>query len=304
MGQFLDYLSSVFTKNKLQDDSNSNKDQQNHVTFADNSFTQAFTLGGKSAEDKAAKLASVSQANRRTIYFYQALGALAFILHLSLVTLPKVQLDSFDITEPAGWQLLTLNVVPLVVYFATISAMNEVNRPLSEGAKLSSKNSSGLDLNENDFIHSMKIVTILMALSQLSSIVSDQFIWSSVMIIPLWCYLLTNRVAHDEYKRYAPSPKKQWGAKLPGLISPLKQQQQSTVANSTPVKKAQTPRAAARNADAAIKATPRTRTRRAVKNMMDNVADKYHAFEQTVAHQVSQRIVAPLSPKMKMLEHG
>lgn len=295
MGQFLDYLASVFTKDKIE---SSNKEEKtsnnNHVTFADNSFTQAFTRNTDN-QDKAAKLASVSRTNRRTIYVYQAIGALAFIAHLSFVTLPKVQLDSFDITEPAGWQLLTLNVVPLVVYFATISAMNEVNRPLTEGAKFSQKN-SGLDLNNNDFIHSLKIVMLLVVLSQVSSIVSDQFIWSIVMIVPLWCYLMTNRVAQAEYKRYAPSPKKQW-VKLP-----MGSGSRSPKPASSPVKQPPTPKA--KIDPNQVKATPRTRTRRAVKNMMDNMSEKYHALEQTLAHQVSQRIVAPLSPKMKMLEHG
>lgn len=178
MGQFLDYIASVFTTTTNKVESSANHKEQNHVTFAENSFTQAFGRG-----DQGAKLASLSQTNRRTIYIYQAVGALAFIVHLSFVTLPKVQLDSFDITDPAGWQLLTLTAVPLVVYFATISAMNQVNKPLSEPSlKLSSKN-TGLDLNNNDFIHSLKIVMLLMALSQLSSLVSDQFIWSAVMIV-------------------------------------------------------------------------------------------------------------------------
>lgn len=287
MGQFLDYLASVFTKNKLETANKEDKtDQhhQNHVTFADNSFTQAFTRTGD--HDKAAKVASLSQANRRTIYAYQAIGALAFIAHVSFVTLPKVQLESFDITEPAGWQLVTLNLVPLVVYFATIGAMHEVNRPLAEGAKLSSKN-TGLDLNNNDFIHSLKIVMILMILSQLSSIISDQFIWSVVMIVPLWCYLLTNRLAQAEYKRYAPSPKKQWvklnigGSKSPKPASPVKQPQ--------------TPKAQA-------KATPRTRTRRAVKDMMNNMSEKFHTLEHTFNQQVTQRLVVPLSPKRLAVE--
>lgn len=58
----------------------------------------------------------------------------------------------------------------------------------------------------------------------------------------------------------------------------------------------------AKKVNAEVKATPRTRTRRAVKNMLDGVAEKYHAFEQNVAHQISQKINNPLSPKLKMIE--
>lgn len=108
--------------------------------------------------------------------------------------------------------------------------------------------------------------------------------------VPIWCYQLTTKVAQSEYERYAPSPKKQWVklniAKSPKASSPAKQ------THSEAVKQDNTQ----------VRATPRTRTKRAVKNIITGVTDKYHAFEETVAHQLSQKIFTPLSPKIKMID--
>lgn len=180
MSQVLDYIASVFTNKTV---ANSNKDKShNHVTFTENSFTYA--LGGKNDADKANKLLSLGQSNRKTIYTFMFIGALAFLLHLYLVTVPKVQSETFDLLAPDGWQLVTLTLVPLIIYAASIGAMNEINQPLEEGTKLTSKN-SGLDLNNNDFIHSLKVIIVLMAVGQVVSIFYDQVIWSSVIIVSI-----------------------------------------------------------------------------------------------------------------------
>lgn len=99
-------------------------------------------------------------------------------------------------------------------------------------------------------------------------------------------------VAQAEQKRYLPSPKKQW---VSLGISRSPKANINTSNSSTPSKQ-KTP------VDKQAKATPRTRTRRAVKNIITGVSDKYHAFEQNVAHQISQKIFTPLSPKVKMIE--
>lgn len=178
MGQFLDYIASVFTLNKnepIKEKSN------NHITFADNSFTQAFT---RNETEKLAKIESVKQSNRKTIYTYQFIGAISFLAHLSMVTVPRIQLEEFDILQPAGWQLVTLCLVPVFVYLSSVSAMNEINKPLTEGAKLSSKN-SGLDLNNNEFIKSLKIIILLMSVCQILSIYFDELIWIVIMIVSM-----------------------------------------------------------------------------------------------------------------------
>lgn len=109
--------------------------------------------------------------------------------------------------------------------------------------------------------------------------------------VPFWCYLLTSKVAQSEFKKFAPSPKKQW--KLNIARSPLK---------TTPVKPVQASSAKKVVDNAQARATPRTRTRRAVKSMINGVTEKYQAFEQNVAHQLSQKIFNPLSPKLKSIE--
>ena len=175
MGQFLDYIASVFTGRVEPVE----KEAANHVTFADSSFTF-----GKSSGDsnKTTKIESLRESNKKTIYIYQSIGALSFILHLSMATWPNINLDTFDLLKSECWQLLTLTLVPLIVYVASIGAMIDFNRPILEGAKFTSKN-SGLDFNNNDFIHSLKVVILLMSMCQVSSIISEQLIWSVVMIV-------------------------------------------------------------------------------------------------------------------------
>lgn len=180
MGQFLDYIASVFNPNKVESKDNKSN---NHVTFSENSFTQAF---GRGESDKnVTKFGEISKSNKKTIYIYQAIGAFAFLVHLSMVALPKIQHDTFDLLEPDGWQLVTLSFIPLVVHLASIDAMNKINKPLQDGVKLTSKN-LGLDLNNNDFSQSLKIVILLMALCQLSSVVLDKLLWGVIMIVSLF----------------------------------------------------------------------------------------------------------------------
>lgn len=182
MSQILDYFASVFTSKTVSN----NKDRaHNHVAFTENSFTNAF--GGKSDSERANKVTSLGRSNRKTIYTFMFIGALAFLSHLYLVTMPKIQSETFDFLEPHGWQLVTLTLVPLIIYTASIGAMNEINKPLGDGIKLTAKN-SGLDLNNNDFIHSLKIIIVLMATGQVISIFNDQIIWSSVIIVSIYTH--------------------------------------------------------------------------------------------------------------------
>lgn len=181
MGQFLDYLASVFTSKSSNELTNKKSSSTNHVTFADNSFTQAFT---KNDSEKAAKIASVTFSNRRTINIYQTIAFVAFLAHLLTVVVPTIQSETFDILDTHTYQQLTLACIPPVIYFAAISAMCQVHKPLSEGAKLSSKN-SGLDLSSNRFIFSLKVVTLLTALCQITSIYFDKILWSMVIIVSI-----------------------------------------------------------------------------------------------------------------------
>lgn len=289
MGQFLDYIASVFSGigGKSVDDKENSK--ANHVTFADGSFSQVFGT----REEQAAKLNNLRQSNLRTICTYEFIVLVGLLVHFFVVTWPKVQLDSFNIYEPEGWQLITLNLVPLIVQVGAISAMMELNKPLPEGTKLTSKH-SGLELDNNNYIHSLKAIILLMVLCQLSSIFSDLLLWSGVMIVPLWCFQLSSRMARSEYDKHSPSPKKQW-VKLNMSKSPK--------VNSTPSRASQ--HGSAKKADRhddSVKATPRTRTRRAVKSFVNGVSDKYHAFEQNVAHQISTKIFNPMSPRAKAIE--
>lgn len=154
-------------------------------------FTSIFTtdLGVKAipavpSDAKMDKIASLSNSNKKTIIMYATLGAVAFFTHLSFVTIPRIKLETFDILQSENWQLVALNLVPLVVYFASIGAMTEINKPISEGTKLTAKN-SGLDLNNNDFVHSLKIIIVLMVLCQLSSFFSYELLWSVIMIVSI-----------------------------------------------------------------------------------------------------------------------
>lgn len=183
MGQFLDYIASVFA-GRVE----TNKEKvNNHVTFTESSFAQNFLKSGDSSNERALKIATLAQSNKKTILLYRGIGALAFIAHLSLVTVPRFQLDTFDLLEPDSWKLITLSMVPLLVYLASISAMNEFNKPISEGTKLTAKN-SGLDLNNNQFIFSLKVIILLMSICQVSSIFSDQLLWPVILIVSIILY--------------------------------------------------------------------------------------------------------------------
>lgn len=182
MGQFLDYFASFFAHNKLADNENKSDKATNHVTFTENSFTQVFNRG-QSAETKA-RIASLTKSNRQIILTYIGIGTLSFLLHWYMVTLPKIQRESFDITQPEGWQLITLNLVPLVVYVAAIGAMMEINKPIGEGTKLKAKN-SGLDFKNNDFIFALKVIILMVAAIEVSSIFSDHYLWFVIMIVSM-----------------------------------------------------------------------------------------------------------------------
>lgn len=194
MGQFMDYLASVFssqTSNKL---TSKQKSSESHVTFADTSFSSAF---GKNDTEKAAKLASVTFSNRRTINIYQTIGFLAFLAHLLMFTIPMIKDETFDYSESHNWQQLVLTCIPPVVYIAAIGAMNRVHKPLSEGAKLSSK-TLGLDLNSNHFVTSLKVIILITAVCQLISIYSAKVLWLLVLIVSI--FNLPDQLVENEIK--------------------------------------------------------------------------------------------------------
>lgn len=183
MGQFLDYFASVFSSKVEASKVEASKEKvDNHVTFDDNPSTQDSSEGNSNNEQATMKIVALAQSNKKTILFYQGIGALAFIAHLSMVTVPRFQLDTFDLLEPDGWKLVTLSLVPLLVYLASIGAMHEINKPISEGTILTKKN-YGLDLNNNQFIFSLKVIILLMSVCQVSSIFSDQLLWPVVLIV-------------------------------------------------------------------------------------------------------------------------
>ena len=289
MGQIMEYIASVFTIGGRSKSVDGKDGKSNHVTFAENSFSQVF--GNR--EEQAAKMNALRQSNMKTICTYEFIVAAALLVHLTLVAWPKVQLESFNIYEPEGWQLVTLNAMPLVVQIAAISAMSELNKPLPDDIKLTNKH-SGLELDNNDYIHSLKVIILLMVFCQLSAIFSDLLLWSVVFILPLWCIQLSSRMARSEFEKHAPSPKKQW-VKLNMNKSP---KVSSTPTRSTAQGSA---RKSERDSDS-VRATPRTRTRRAVRSFVSGVSDKYHAFEQNVAHQISTKIFNPISPRAKAIE--
>lgn len=174
MGQLFDYLASVFTGNP------SSEKQSQHVTFSDNAFSQSFSFGGQNQEQQDKTLA-LRQANKRTIYLYEFVIIVSFLVHFSRLW-PQLQDDSFDIMEPKGWQLVTLNLLPFVVGLTAIFAMNEFNKPLPDGVKIGNKN-HGLSLNNNDFGFSLKIVVGLMAVFQLVGVYSELVMWSVVFLV-------------------------------------------------------------------------------------------------------------------------
>lgn len=178
MGQFLDYLTSVFVGSSSAAAVNQKK---NHVTFAENSFSQAFARGSK---EQTTMLETLRQSNKRTIFTYEFITIAAFLLHFSLVLWPKVQLESFSILEPEGWQLVTLNLLPAVVQVVAIYAMIGINQPLPEGTKLTSKN-SGLELDQNEFVRSLKVVVSLVAVAQVAALYSDLLLWSVVIVVSI-----------------------------------------------------------------------------------------------------------------------
>lgn len=193
MGQFVDYLSSmipsfdnekgqkeVTNHNNKESASNQSPSSKNHVTFVDNSFSF-----GRHEGEKAAKLAAISFSNQRTVNIYQSIGALAFLSHLIWAVYPQFSAEEFDYTDLNNYRQLSLSCfTPLVVYWAAFGAMNQVKKPLSEGAKLSSKN-AGLDLNCNPFIMSTKIIVLLTALCQVGSIYFDQLNWLLLLIVSI-----------------------------------------------------------------------------------------------------------------------
>lgn len=279
MGQFFDYLASVFVANPSQSGDKSG----HHVTFAESSFSQSF---GRGNQEQVNKLNSLRQSNKRTIFTYELISIIAFLLHFTMCW-PKLQADNFDLTESQSWQLVLLNLLPFFVQIAAIRAMHDLNKPLPDGAKLSSKN-SGLTLDNNEFVFSLKVIVFLMAFCQVSSVYSDSLLWCVVIVLPVWCFKLSARLACLEYDRHAPSPKKSWvklnAPKSPKVVTPSKSAQQHSV-----------------RIDEQSKATPRTRTKKAVKSFLNNVSDKYHAFEQNVAQQISTRMNSPLG-QAKMID--
>lgn len=181
MGQFLDYLASVFsTKAHVESSPSKDKSNSNHVTFADSvSFGANFL--GKADSERASKVALLGQSNKKIIYTYMGLGLFACVAHFVLVSVPSFKLEPTQLLQAETLEHIALSLVPLVTYFAAISAMNEVNRPVANCVRLTSKN-AGLDFRNNQFIHSLKLVVFVMVVSQLVSAYSNdiRYLWSTV----------------------------------------------------------------------------------------------------------------------------
>lgn len=203
MGQFVDYIGSFWPAGRSTKELSNSKTSnllatpsgKSHVTFADSSFSF-----GRHEGEKAAKFAAISFANQRTINIYLAIGILAFSTHLFWVVYPTCSSESFDYTDLNNYQQFSLScLTPCLIYWASFVAMTRVNKPLTEGAKLSSKN-SGLDLNSNPFITSIKIIVILTALCQFTSIYYEQLIWLLLLIVSIYFMpYVRNQMTETEY---------------------------------------------------------------------------------------------------------
>lgn len=178
-----DYLTSFFiskTANKSLAKQDTSESHSTRKSLTDNSFTQAFS---RNDTQKAARLESITSSNQRVINIYQSIGFLAFLVHLLMDTIPKLKSEEFDYTDTDTWQHLFLTCIPPVVYLAAVDAMHQVQKPLSEGAKLNAKKIELLDLKGNSFITSLKIIIVLTAACQLSSIYQNQILWFMVFIV-------------------------------------------------------------------------------------------------------------------------
>lgn len=173
MGHLIDYLTSVFTGGS----SSANEKSNHHVTFNE-SLSQTFTFADQSQTEK---LLALKQANKKTIFFYQFIIIISFLIHFSMLW-PRLQVDSFDISQPDAWQFIILNLLPFVVGLTAIYAMSEFSRPLPDGVKIGNKN-TGLSLDENDFGFSLKIVVCLMAFCQIVGNYSDLIMWVVVLLV-------------------------------------------------------------------------------------------------------------------------
>lgn len=189
MGQFLDYLASVFSIKGQVESPSKAKSTANHVTFAD-SVPFGATLLGKNESERTNRMESLGQSNKKIIYTYMTLGLLACLAHFILVSVPTIKLDTMQLLQADSWQHIALSLVPLVTYFAAISAMYELNRPVVNCVRLTSK-SAGLDLRNNQFGNSLKLVIFAMMASQLVSAYSNdvRYLWSTVPAVSSAFYL-------------------------------------------------------------------------------------------------------------------
>ena len=262
MGQLLEYLASVFTS-----DSSNNR----QVKFA------------RESQNEPTKLEVLRKSNKKTIYTNGFIVLISTLAHFAIALWPKLQVDSFDLLELESWKLVALNMMPFFTQAIAICAMMDLNKTLPDGAELGPKNEK-LTLDNNEFISSLKVIVYLMAMCQIFAIYSDTLLWAVMLILPLWCYKLASKLASAEFDRHAPSPSKSRKLKpfkLAKLRRSTQQQNSKTEDNN--------------------RATPKTRTKKAVKNFFNNVSEKYHTLEQNVAHTISQRMNAPFGAGAKMI---
>lgn len=194
MGQFLDYLASVFSAKQTVEGQSKGK-PSNHVTFADGiSFTSHFTA--KTDNEKNNKIALLDQSNKKIIYIYMALGSLACVAHFSIVVANKIKFHSTRLFESESWEHLILGLIPVATYIAFISALLEINKPVSSCARLTLKN-AGLDFRNNQFVQSLRLVNLVMIMIQLASLLSNdiRYLWSTIPAVSVEKQInLLNRV--------------------------------------------------------------------------------------------------------------
>lgn len=168
MSQFLNYIASVLTGNsaaKLPEQSSKNDSA--------NFGTRLY----KTASEFTSPLFHLD-ASLITVYKY--IGVITFVTHFTMITWPKLQQDSLDLSEPHFWQPLILSAIPLLVYLGSVAGMIELNKQREDDADVQVAND-----DVNQFIQSLKIVIVVMSICQLSAIFSERLLWAVVMIVSI-----------------------------------------------------------------------------------------------------------------------
>lgn len=295
---------TVYSKEGSSEDAIRSNSGERHVKFA-NSAPSPESYCGNQDQSTGPKL--LRESTKETIYNYKFIVAISTLMHFSITLWPKFELDSFDLLDLEYWKVVILNVMPFFVQVIAICAMSDLNKRLPDGAKLSSNNEK-LTLGKNEFFNSLKTIVCLMSVCQILSKYSNMFLWSVLLVLPLWYYRLTSILAKSlaniaqTGSLFAESLADVERTRLLQARSPRKSWLKLGVPKSPkPATRSTSTQEQSSNNDNNNRATPRTRTRKAVKNFFTNVSDKYHTFEQSVAHTVSQRLHSPIISGARMI---